>query len=142
MKLIYLFFLCTIIVSSCKTEEPQSSLSVITTPPTNISITKATLGGDIIEEGTSTIAERGIVISDKNTQPTINDLKYLMGNGKGQYSKEIDNLKGNTYYYYSAYATNSKGTFYGYTLNFRTQQTVIPSVVTFDPTEIGKKPLK
>jgi hypothetical protein len=142
MKLIYLFFLCTIIVSSCKTEEPQSSLSVITTPPTNISTTKATLGGDIIEDGSFTISEKGIVMSEKNTQPTINDLKYLIGNGKGPFSKEIDKLKGNTYYYFSAFATNSKGTFYGNTLNFSTQQAIIPSVVTYDPTEIGEKTAK
>jgi hypothetical protein len=138
----YFFYVILSFLIGCKSEEPQSSLSVITAAPTNISTTKATLGGDIIEDGSFTISEKGIVMSEKNTQPTINDLKYLIGNGKGPFSKEIDKLKGNTYYYFSAFATNSKGTFYGNSLNFSTQQAIIPSVITYDPTEIGEKTAK
>lgn len=136
------FYIILSILVGCKTEEPQNSLSVITIAASNISSTKATLSGDIIEEGNSTISERGIVISEKNLQPTTNDLKYQIVSGKGPFSKEIDNLKGSTYYYFSAYATNSKGITFGNTLNFSTLQSVIPSVVTSDPTEIGEKTVK
>jgi len=114
LNLLVLLFSCT------KTEEPQTPPIVKTVAATNIALSKATIGGEVVNEGFSAATDRGIVVSETNPKPSVSDTKYSSGYGKGSFSKDLDNLKVNTKYYYSAFATNTKGTSYGETLNFTT----------------------
>jgi len=125
-----LLFSCT------KTEEPQTPPIVKTVEATNIALTKATIGGEVVNEGFSAAIDRGIVVSETNPKPSVSDTKYSSGYGKGSFSKDLDNLKVNTKYYYSAFATNTKGTSYGETLNFTTADYKLASVAIEAPKNI------
>ncbi len=114
LNLLGLLFSCT------KTEEPQTPPTVKTVAATNIALTKATIGGEVVSEGFSAATDRGIVVSETNPKPSVSDTKYSSGYGIGAFTKDLDNLKVNTKYYYAAFATNTKGTSYGETLNFTT----------------------
>jgi uncharacterized protein (TIGR02145 family) len=120
----------------CKMEEPQNPPSVLTSPASNIKINSATLNGEIINEGYSAVTERGFVISEVNTNPSVSDAKFKSGYGKGPFSLELE-LRSNTKYYYKTYATNSKGTSYGDTQNFITKDFVLPTIKTSNPENIS-----
>ncbi|NPD46281.1 MULTISPECIES: T9SS-dependent choice-of-anchor J family protein [unclassified Lentimicrobium] len=87
--------------------------SVQTTTPTNITQTTATLGGNVINQGSSNISERGVVYST-SSNPTTNDFKIVNANtGTGNYTASVSGLSPATTYYTRAYAINSYGTAYG-----------------------------
>ena len=113
MRILKLFFLFSIVLLSCKTDEPQNLPSVITKVASDVTFNVATLNGEVTDEGFSATTDRGFVFSEKNTNPTNNFGKIQLGYGKGVYSIFIDGLDGNTQYYYKAFATNTKGTAYG-----------------------------
>lgn len=102
--------------------------TLITTPISLISKTTASGGGNIVNDGNSTITMRGICWST-NTNPTINNNKTLNGSGKGIFESILNNLSPGTNYYVRAYATNSKGTSYGDVVNF-TSTIDIPTLTT------------
>lgn len=105
-----------LIVQSCKKEQVPT---LTTTAISNITPTTATSGGNITNEGSSTITTRGVCWST-GTTPTIADNKTIDGAGAGSFSSNIINLFGGTTYFVRAYATNSTGTGYGMALSFNT----------------------
>lgn len=121
---------------SCKTEEPQTPPVVITSPASEITLSKAKINGEVTNEGFSATSERGFVMSETNPKPSVSDTKYTIGYGKGTFSKEIDNLKVNTKYYFAAFATNTKGTSYGEILNFTTADYALATVTMEEPKNI------
>lgn len=82
-----------------------------TTSATNISISGATTGGNIISSG-GTIIRRGVCWST-SSNPTINDNKLVIGVGEGSFTANLTGLTGGTTYFVRAYATNGVGTGYG-----------------------------
>lgn len=104
------------ILLSCKKEEVPV---ITTTIITNITATSATSGGNITDEGTSTVIARGVCWSI-NPTPTIADNKTSDDAGAGSFSSNIDSLVGGTSYFIRAYATNNAGTGYGMALSFKT----------------------
>jgi uncharacterized protein (TIGR02145 family) len=76
-------------------------------------------GGNITDDGGSTIKARGVCWS-KNQNPTISDSIYLAGTGLGLFSSLISNLNSNATYYVRAFATNDAGTSYGNQVEFST----------------------
>lgn len=121
---------------SCKTEEPQTPPVVITSPATEITLSKAKINGEVTNEGFSAASERGFVMSETNPKPSVSDTKFAVGYGKGSFSKELDNLKVNTKYYFSAFATNTKGTSYGEILNFTTADYKLATLTLEEPKNI------
>jgi len=121
----FCLFILTNLLSSCKKEEVPT---LTTTDITNITGTSAISGGNIINEGTSTVLTRGVCWST-NTKPTVEDSKTTDGAGAGSYSSSITGLTGLTTYYVRAYATNETGTGYGMTLSFTTKPPVYGSPV-------------
>ncbi len=94
--------------------------SVTTTPVTNITSTIATSGGNVTDDGGTTVTERGVCWSTLGN-PTISDPHTNDGSGTGSFTSNIIGLTPNTTYYVRAYATNSEGTAYGNQVNFITQ---------------------
>jgi uncharacterized protein (TIGR02145 family) len=127
------------ILTSCiKDEVPLVEVPKITTTDiSNITATTATSGGNITDEGSSTVLTRGVCWST-GTTPTIIDSKTDDGAGVGSFSSNIIDLFGGTTYFVRAYATNSTGTGYGMGMSFKTsgQPPSAPSASTHDATYI------
>ena len=96
--------------------------SVSTNPITNITQTTATSGGNVINDGGTTVTARGVCWST-STNPTLSDNYTTDGSGLGAFVSNISGLTANTQYYVRAYATNSVGTAYGNEVSFTTLST-------------------
>lgn len=92
-----------------------------TTEVTEITETTATSGGNITDDGGTTITARGVCWST-NENPTIDDNKTEDGTGVGSFTSSVTDLEPNTTYYVRAYATNSAGTGYGSIMSFTTEE--------------------
>jgi hypothetical protein len=120
--------------------------TITTTAASSIALTSATLGGNVTEDGSLTVTERGIVysLSSANTNPQIGGtgvtkLAHTTG-GTGSFSQSISSLSQGTSYHYNAYATNSLGTSYGTASSFTTLYsvpTIQASAVTFNSNATG-----
>ena len=109
----------------------QEGLPVVVTGEVdNITSSTATCTGQVVEEGASTVINRGVCWST-NPNPTIEDSHASSGNGLGSYSVEMTGLSRATGYYVKAFATNGQGTTYGTAKYFETEGE--PSIVTIGP---------
>ena len=115
--------------------------TVLTTPITNITETSASGGGNITDEGDSSVTEHGVcwidVETTGQTTPTIEDNSGLTaegaGTGTGNFVSSMSGLIQNTMYNVRAYATNSAGIAYGDIISFNTLSTpAIPQLLTSD----------
>jgi len=93
-------------------------------------------GGKVTIDGGSAVTARGICFGTEHN-PTIANDTTLDGNGTGEFSSSLTNLKGNTAYYVRAYAINSAGTGYGPEVSFKTPVD-LPKVTTAAVTSITK----
>lgn len=102
-----------IIVHECF--PPTLSTSFIT----NITISTATGGGNISDDGGSPVTSRGVVWGTTQN-PTIETNTGIItsGSGTGNFTAELTNLEVSTTYYVRAFATNNIGTTYGNEQNF------------------------
>ena len=132
---VVLLILSIIFIHSCKKKEEVPVIT--TTAVSNITATTATSGGNITNEGSSTVISRGVCWSI-GTTPTIADSKTTDGAGAGSFTSSIINLFGGTTYFVRAYATNTTGIGYGMALSFKTtgQPPSAPIVTTQDVTSI------
>ncbi len=97
-----------------------------TTTANTITCFAATLGGEVTNEGATSLTSRGINwgLSAGNLNNTIQN-----GSGIGTFDEILSGLTPNTTYYFRAFATNSNGTSYGSIENFQTL-IAIPVVTT------------
>lgn len=125
--LIVLVFLVLIpILHSCKKQE----VPIITTSNvTNITATSATCGGNITDEGSSTVVARGVCWSTGIT-PTDLDSKTTDGAGAGSFISNLTDLNRGTIYFVRAYATNNAGTGYGNEISFPTNPFELATLTT------------
>ncbi len=94
--------------------------SVITEEVTNLDISSATIGGNVADEGATSVTERGIVWN-LSSSPTTSDTKIVdAGTGVGTFTTSLDGLAAATTYFAKAYAINSYGTAYGNEQSFTT----------------------
>jgi hypothetical protein len=108
---------------------PASLPTLSTTTVSLISSTTASSGGNINNDGGSTITARGVCWSTSST-PTLANNYTSDGSATGSYSSTLTNLTGNTRYYYRAYATNTIGTAYGSIYSFITASAGLSSLTT------------
>ena len=101
----------------------------------NISHTTAMSGGNITDDGGSTLIERGICWS-LNTNPTIVDNTDPEGTAVGIFNALMSGLSPATLYYVRAYATNTQGTAYGNELSFTTNTLSLASITTTAPSAV------
>lgn len=102
--------------------------TVLTSAIKDITPATATSGGDVTNDGGSTITARGVCWSTGQT-PTVANSKSSDGTGIGNYSSTVNGLTPGTTYFVRAYATNSVGTAYGSQETF-TSIAVLPIVST------------
>jgi uncharacterized protein (TIGR02145 family) len=98
----------------------QNGIIVLTTSVINdVTSNSATSGGNITNDGGTSVIARGVVWS-LNPGPTLADNYTEDGNGIGSYPSAITGLIENIHYYVRAYATNGTGTYYGNERSFYT----------------------
>lgn len=126
-KKLFLFFfnISVILFTHCTKEEIPS---VTTKDVTDISVSGAKSGGDIISDGDEAILVKGVCWSTES-MPTTADQQTLDGIGFGPFTSQITDLNPGTTYYLRSYATNKNGTGYGTEISFRTTGD-LPSATT------------
>jgi hypothetical protein len=100
-----------------------------TTAASSITLNSAISGGEVTNEGGSSVTERGICYST-SANPTLTDNKISSGNGKGSFTANISGLTQSTTYHVRAYAVNTTGTAYGNDISFTTNSLLLPTVTT------------
>lgn len=130
----HLLAVCTVFLllfSACKKNVavPElTSLATITTQSVSaITHNSASTGGNISNEGGTSIIARGICWSP-SVQPTISNDYTSDGTGSGSFTSNVTGLSPNTKYYVRAYATNIKGTAYGQQVEFTTNPATSPLI--------------
>lgn len=111
---------------------------VATNGITDITLTTATGGGNVTNQGSSAVTARGIVIA-LTANPTVDSYfkKTSDGTGIGTFVSYLTGLAKDTTYYAKAYATSSVGTGYGAYVAFTTGSQIPPSITTNLVTGIG-----
>ena len=115
---------------------PEETIAIVTSEVSEITVSSAVCGGDVVNGGDAVILARGICYNTTGT-PTASDTYTVDGNGVGPYTSYMANLEQNTTYYVRAYATNANGiTAYGEEVIFTTLEKLLPVVTTSEVSEI------
>lgn len=93
--------------------------ALTTLPVTEITSNSALTGGNISDEGSSEIDERGVCWNTSGT-PILSADRTYNGSGPGQFSSNLTGLIPATKYYARAYASNKYGTSFGEEVTFTT----------------------
>ncbi|MEM6721607.1 MAG: hypothetical protein AAF611_19930 [Bacteroidota bacterium] len=120
--------------------ELNTSLPMLTTTAvTNFTATSAESGGEVTDEGGSSVVAKGVCWST-TPNPTIDDNTTNDGGSAGSFTSVLTGLTANTIYYVRAYATNTTGTSYGNEIEFSIDlpvvQTESVSYITVSTTEV------
>lgn len=97
----------------------SGTVNITTTPVSAIFATTAISGGNITDDGGSTVTARGVCYST-SPGPTTADSIVACGSGGGMFTANLSGLTPSSTYYIRAFATNSNDTFYGDELSFTT----------------------
>jgi uncharacterized protein (TIGR02145 family) len=130
-----------VVISGCEKDDDngQENVTILSTiEVTEITVNTATSGGNITDDGGTTVIARGVCWST-NKNPTIDDNKTEDGTGVGSFTSSIKKLEPNTTYYVRAYATNSANTGYGSVISFTTQESGVTDIDgnTYETVTIG-----
>lgn len=112
------------------------------TPPTvkiydnaiSVSYTSANVTGEVTDEGSSPVTDRGFVYGKQGEARQ--DTMYC-GNGAGEFPTRLTNLEPNTTYNCMAFARNDAGTTYSGKATFTTLPMAQSDITTSEPTDIG-----
>lgn len=113
----------------------QQKTVVTTSAATNIGANKATLNGAVTVAGVPAYTEKGFCYSSYNSNPDISDSKKVVaGDGKGNFSADLNTLDYPATYYARAYAIQGGGVVYGNVITFNTsgQTTVLSTSAVTD----------
>ena len=109
-----------------------SKPTLTTSSISNITENSAESGGDVTDDGGSSVTARGVCWST-SPNPTIASSKTANGSGTGNFTSILENLMLGTTYYVRAYATNIIGTEFGNEISFTTNASP-PSATTTEAT--------
>lgn len=116
----YLWILSfTLILSSAVAQTPKVP-SLTTNEATVITHYSVFTGGNITDNGGSTITSKGICWSNTKQMPEITDAKITSNSAGNNFQLYVKCLKPNSTYYIRSYATNKAGTGYGNTITVTT----------------------
>ena len=107
------------VVRDARPEHSTTPTVLKTDAATSIADTTATSGGNITNDGGSTVTAYGVCWAT-TTAPTTADSSTSDGTGTGEFTSALTGLTASTKYYLRAYATNAVGTSYGQTREFTT----------------------
>jgi uncharacterized protein (TIGR02145 family) len=110
--------LLIIFFQSCKKEMPRIPV-IATKEVTEITLTTAISGGDVIDEGGAPLINKG-VCWDTSEGPNIENDKTNDGSGPLSFTSNISQLAPNKIYFVRAFASNKAGTGYGESVSFVT----------------------
>jgi uncharacterized protein (TIGR02145 family) len=99
------------------TTDPPDIPTLNTLGLKSVTLTTASGGGEISNDGGLTVTARGVCWNTQGA-PTIADSHSSDGNGSGLFTSILTDLTLNTTYHIRAYATNSLGTGYGSDVEF------------------------
>jgi len=120
MKYLFCILIASVAVATgCKKDKKMGLAVLSTSSASNITSTSAQLGGNITDNGGSSITMRGICWATHSV-PTVSDSITSDGSGSGAFTSSLNALFANTTYYVRAYAINSSGTAYGNEVSFVT----------------------
>ncbi len=109
---------------------------VTTSEVSEITVSSAVCGGEVVSGGDAVILVRGICYNTIGN-PTVADIYTMDGSNIGAYTAELTQLAHNTTYYVRAYATNANGiTAYGEEVSFATLEKLLPVVTTSEVSKI------
>ncbi len=120
----------TFTTGNCPSGIPVVSTFVIN----NITGSSAQGGGNVSDDGGSTVTARGVCWSTSNN-PDLSGDHTVDGSGTGVFTSQMTGLNCNTTYYVRAYAVNPAGTAYGQEVTFTTG-TCLPTLTTAEVTGI------
>tara|TARA_B100001287_G_scaffold73544_1_gene61057 strand:- start:580 stop:2043 length:1464 start_codon:yes stop_codon:yes gene_type:complete len=112
---------------------PGNLASLTTLPVGSVTDNSAISGGNISNDGGSTVTQHGVCWST-SPNPSTADNTAVGGSGTGNFTVSITGLNANTEYFVRAYAINSAGTAYGNELSFTTSNgssVTVPSTYVF-----------
>ena len=123
-----MLMMAVVLSSGCKPEEPINSKvpQLETIQVTNITESYALCGGNMIDDGSSVVTDRGICWS-KNSNPTIDDSHAsldltIINLDLRHFTCFMNGLDPNTVYHVRAYAVNGDGAGYGEDVTFTTHE--------------------
>lgn len=116
------------LTNSCKKEDSKQAPLLIVSSVNDLTATTATSGGNITNDGGSTITLRGVCWSIAQN-PTTASTKTTDGTGSGSFNSSITGLTPGTNYFLRAYAINAVGTGYSSQSTFTTMA-MIPVLTT------------
>ena len=124
MKKVSLIFTITVFLFAlgCNKKKSSQLPTVTSTSVSDITSSGAKSGGNVTNDGGSTVSSKGICWGT-SPNPTITDNKTIEGSSTGSFVSTITGLQANTTYYVRAYATNDAGTAYGSDISFTTLNT-------------------
>ena len=129
------------------TEEQTVFPPTVTTDAiTDITMSSATSGGNIPDDGGAGVTAKGIVWHN-SSMPSVDDGQHLgmtsEGSGDESFVSNITGLGPNTQYYVRAYTINSQSVAYGEQRSFITLQDMsLPTVTTAEVTDISQTTAK
>jgi len=94
--------------------------TVTTTYPSGSDPDDITVGGNVINSGSSPVTDRGVCWAHTNVFPTLSDNHVHIGSGSGVFSTNVTDFPGCTFWWFRAFATNDSGTSYGQSERFKT----------------------
>jgi uncharacterized protein (TIGR02145 family) len=108
---------------------------VNTSSASGITLTSASLGGNVTADGGAAVTARGVCWSTEPNPPTLNTC-IASGSGLGNFTANLSGLSPGTAYHAWAYAINAAGTSYGARVSFATSTPIPPGVTTVQATNI------
>jgi hypothetical protein len=116
-KTLHALMIFVAVLTACKKNDPEPELAstLTTSTPVKINDSTYTCGGNISDEGSAPVTERGVVVS-LSPDPAVtdaNDVKVQIGSGAGAFSDNLNPFYHGYTYHIRAYATNSVGVSYG-----------------------------
>ena len=116
------------------TTKGKTTPTVTTNTPSEITYTQAMIQGAVIDDGGTSVTEKGICYST-SPNPTIDSNKRTNGSGVGTITCVFSDLQDGTMYYARAYAINALGVGYGNEVSFTTMAYEVPQITIVHPTK-------
>jgi len=107
----------------------SGNFTITTQPVSAIRATTAMSGGNITDDGGSTVTARGVCYST-SSGPTIANSIVACGPGGGMFTANLSGLTPGSTYFIRSFATNGNSTYYGDELSFTTLSGIVSLTTT------------